>query len=237
MKFLSVLLLVLLAFTSCSTTKVDSQIMVSGRCELEIDPDMATLSIGVNERGETTKEAQENVNVKLAAVLSILKDEYKIDKNDIKTTNMSVYPEYSWIDGKQVLIGQKASQSIEVTIRNLPLISSIFDDLTEVSGINISNINLDSSKKSEYLSLARKFATDDARKRADDYSANQSLKSGRVISITEKGFDGSRYAIPVNSTAAKSLAMEDAIVESDYHFSKISVSAEVDVVFELESNK
>ena len=238
MRILSIFIVVLLLFTSCTSLSVNSQVMVSGRCELEIEPDILTFSLSVTERGETTKEAQEGVNNKVSRALSILKDQYLIDKKDIKTTYMSVYPENSWIDGKQVLIGQKASQSIEVTVRDISCMSEIFDSLTEVSGISISNINLDSSKKDEYLALARKNATDDARRRADDYGASQNMKSGKVLSIVEKGFNSQNVGIG-NSMFIKASAasMDNETANTDYHFSSITVSAEVDAVFELVSDK
>ena len=237
MRILSFFIVVLLALTSCTSLNVNSQIMVSGKSELEIEPDILTFSISISERGETTKEAQENTNIKVSRVLSILKDEYLIDKKDIKTTYMSVYPENSWIDGKQVLIGQKASQSIDVTIRDITLMSEIFDSLTEVSGISISNITLDSSKKDEYIALARKNATDDARRRADDYVVNQELKSGKIISITEKGFDSQNVRIGNSMFAKAAAVMDSELSTTDYHFSSITVSAEIDAVFELVSNK
>lgn len=237
MRILSFFIVVLLALTSCTSLNVNSQVMVSGKSEIEIEPDIVTFSISISERGETTKEAQENTNIKVSKVLSILKDEYSIDKKDIKTTYMSIYPENSWIDGKQVLIGQKASQSIDVTIRDITLMSEIFDSLTDVSGISISNITLDSSKKDEYISLARKNATDDARRRADDYVADQNLKSGKIISITEKGFDSQNVRVGNSMFLKATAVMDSEAASTDYHFSSITVSAEIDVVFELVSNK
>ena len=69
--------------------------MVSGRAEIEVQPDMATFSLSVTERADTTKEAQESVNIKISKVIDILMSEYSIDRNDIKTTYMNISPEYS----------------------------------------------------------------------------------------------------------------------------------------------
>ena len=64
--------------------------MVSGRAEIEVQPDMATFSLSVTERADTTKEAQESVNIKISKVIDILMSEYIIDRNDIKTTYMNI---------------------------------------------------------------------------------------------------------------------------------------------------
>lgn len=235
MKHFCLILLVLsLLFTSCSTLdKGERTIMVSGRAEIEVQPDMATFSLSVTERADTTKEAQESVNIKISKVIDILMSEYNIDRNDIKTTYMNISPEYSWQDGKQNLVGQKANQSVEITIRDISILSAIFDSITRVSGISISNISLDSTQRESYLSQARKEAVENARERANDYAASQGLKSGDVINITEKSFDSASVRIG-NAVMAKAVMMDESVSTStEYYFSLVKVSSDVDAVFEL----
>ena len=207
--------------------------MVSGRAEIEVQPDMATFSLSVTERADTTKEAQESVNIKISKVIDILMSEYIIDRNDIKTTYMNISPEYSWQDGKQNLIGQKANQSVEITVRDISTLSSVFDSITQVSGISISNISLDSTQRASYLSQARKEAVENARERANDYATSQGLRAGDVINITEKSFDSTSVRIG-HAVMAKAMMLDESVnASTEYYFSSIKVSSEIDGVFEL----
>jgi len=44
---------------------------------------------------------------------------FKISEKDSSTSAINLSPEYDFIDGVQILKGQRASQSLDVTIRNL----------------------------------------------------------------------------------------------------------------------
>ena len=138
------------------------------------------------------------------------------------------------MDGKQVLQGQRATQTISVTLRDLEALGNVLDSLSEISGISVGSISLDSSVRSDSLSSARALAMEDARARAEDYAAAEGLKVGGVSSVTEAGSDSSAYRLgnAVMKTAAVAADMEG--VSTGYYLSTITVTSDVDVEFFLQ---
>ena len=235
MRKTALIILTSLLLASCATLgSPNGTIRVSGSARVEIEPDMATFSFTVTERAETTREAQERANVNVQCAYWILTDNYGIDARDIATTYMNISPEYSWTDGKQVLQGQRATQTISVTLRDLEALGNVLDSLSEISGISVGSISLDSSVRSDSLSSARALAMEDARARAEDYAAAEGLKVGGVSSVTEAGSDSSAYRLgnAVMKTAAVAADMEG--VSTGYYLSTITVTSDVEVEFFLQ---
>lgn len=235
MRKTALIILTSLLLASCATLgSPNGTIRVSGSARVEIEPDMATFSFTVTERAETTREAQERANVNVQFAYRILTENYGIDVRDIATTYMNLSPEYSWMDGKQVLQGQRATQTISVTLRDLEALGNVLDSLSEISGISVGSISLDSSVRSDSLSSARALAMEDARARAEDYAAAEGLKVGGVSSVTEAGSDSSAYRLgnAVMKTAAVAADMEG--VSTGYYLSTITVTSDVEVEFFLQ---
>ena len=235
MRKTALIILTSLLLASCATLgSPNGTIRVSGSARVEIEPDMATFSFTVTERAETTREAQERANVNVQSAYRILTENYGIDASDIATTYMNISPEYSWTDGKQVLQGQRATQTISVTLRDLEALGNVLDSLSEISGISVGSISLDSSVRSDSLSSARALAMEDARARAEDYAAAEGLKVGGVSSVTEAGSDSSAYRLgnAVMKTAAVAADMEG--VSTGYYLSTITVTSDVEVEFFLQ---
>ena len=235
MRKTALIILTSLLLASCATLgSPNGTIRVSGSARVEIEPDMATFSFTVTERAETTRVAQERANVNVQCAYRILTENYGIDARDIATTYMNISPEYSWTDGKQVLQGQRATQTISVTLRDLEALGNVLDSLSEISGISVGSISLDSSVRSDSLSSARALAMEDARARAEDYAAAEGLKVGGVSSVTEAGSDSSAYRLgnAVMKTAAVAADMEG--VSTGYYLSTITVTSDVEVEFFLQ---
>ena len=235
MRKTALIILTSLLLASCATLgSPNGTIRVSGSARVEIEPDMATFQFTVTERAETTREAQERANVNVQLAYRILTENYGIDARDIATTYMNLSPEYSWMDGKQVLQGQRATQTISVTLRDLEALGNVLDSLSEISGISVGSISLDSSVRSDSLSSARALAMEDARARAEDYAAAEGLKVGGVSSVTEAGSDSSAYRLgnAVMKTAAVAADMEG--VSTGYYLSTITVTSDVEVEFFLQ---
>ncbi|MGN0905607.1 MAG: SIMPL domain-containing protein [Bullifex sp.] len=236
MRKTALIILTAVLLSSCATTSADQgTIRVSGSARVETEPDMASFSLTVSERAETTREAQELTNLKVGIAYKVLTADYGIAEKDIATTYMNLSPEYSWIDGKQVLQGQKATQTISVRLRDLSALGDVIDSLSEISGISVGSISIDSSTRSSCLSDARMLAVQDARARAEDYARAEGLTVGAVSSITESGSDSSAYRIgnAVMKTAAPAYDMAES-VSTGYYLSSIAVTSDVEVEFFIE---
>ncbi len=79
---------------------------------------MVRLTVSMNKTERTTRLAQEAVGKMAAQVLAILKDS-GIEDKDIMTASLRFSPEYTWRNGRSVLVGQRADQSIDFAVRGI----------------------------------------------------------------------------------------------------------------------
>ncbi len=82
------------AVSSPSGEDERSKISVTTTESVQVVPDIATITLGVNTQGATADEAQKQNNTTSAAVLEAIKAQGITDDN-IQTSNISVYPDYN----------------------------------------------------------------------------------------------------------------------------------------------
>ena len=234
-KIIVLSLAVLLAFTSCQSMddSPSGTVSVSGSGSVSVEPDMASFSVSIEQTAETTAEAQSQTNARMEKVYSILHDEYGIPAEDIRTTGMSMYPEYRYEDGVQILIGQTSSQSASVTVRNLDDLARIVDSLSAVTGISLSSISLDASDREAVRNEARLLAVQNALEKAKLYAEAAGMSLGDAVTISENGsyYASNRIQPVLLSAAAKD---ESSLTSSaSFYAGDLEVSADVNVTFEM----
>ena len=174
-----------------------NSISVSGTGEAVSIPDLASFSFSVSADAKTVSDAQEQVTEKMDDILAGLKA-LGIDEKDVKTTNYSVWPKYSYeiaalypctqyscppSPGKQVPDGYTASHSVSVKIRKTedagPALALVGDKgATELSGISFTVDDPD-----KILEEARADAIADAKGKAKRLSKELGVRLVRVVSF------------------------------------------------------
>ena len=181
--------------SSCMATRdMVRTLEVSGTGEVQLTPDIASFSIQVSELGKTTRDAQNLANVKMAEILKVLSS-HGVEAKDIATAALNLRPSYLWIENKQVLEGQVASQTLSVTLRDLSLLGQVIDELGEVSGIYLNSVQLDKADKSEALLEARKKAVAHALSKAEVYAGSSNMSVGKPITLSESSVASNPYAV------------------------------------------
>ena len=200
---------------------------------VKVVPDGVQFNFSVFAVEATSKSASERANV-LANQAREALDESKIDKEDISTQNVSVYPEYSYSpEGKQTLIGFRAAQSFAVTLRDTEEAGAVVDAVlllvgTDLTIDTLAPILLDTS---DALEQARENAIKLAKKKAEDYADLLDVELGDVISVRE--FSGSS-SIPQpwlrDMATADSLESTKTVV--DLGTQEVTVTVEVRWAFD-----
>lgn len=121
-KFLSLLFVLLLMLPAAALA--DTKIAVTGSATVQAEPDMVTLSLGVEETKGDVAAAQALVNEKLAAVVEALKNA-GIDEKDVQTGYYSIYNNYNYDDPSD--IQYVASCSLNVIVRDLSKAGEMID--------------------------------------------------------------------------------------------------------------
>ena len=111
-----------------------------------------------------------------------------IATKDIKTSSLTVYPEYNYTQDKgQVLTGYRATQSFTVVIRKAENAGTVIDAVVAAGNeaVQINGVYPFLSNGAAATEQARAAAVADAKARATSYAKLLGESLGRVIYLTE----------------------------------------------------
>ena len=169
------------------TQPIETGVTVEATGSVKVVPDGVQFNFSVFAVEATSRSASQRANV-LADQAREALDNAGIDKKDIATQNISVYPEYSYTqDGKQTLIGFRAAQSFVVTLRDTQKAGSAVDEVVLMVGTDLTidtltPILLDTK---DAVEQARENAIKLAKQKAKDYANLLGVELGPVISVRE----------------------------------------------------
>lgn len=180
--FLIALVSVAVAQECCGLNKI----IVTGNAEIKVKPDYATIEIGAEAQEKTTSAALQSLNKKIDALLKIIKAQGIADK-DYSTSSLRLTQAYDYQNGENTLVGQKASQTFSVKIRDITAdgasIGKLIDAASAIDGIIVNGVTFDQSDRTLGVKQARKAAYDAAKKKADEYSELTGQRSRRAVRI------------------------------------------------------
>ena len=174
------------------TQPIETGVTVEATGSVKVVPDAVQFNFSVFAIDTTSSSALERATG-LASQARKALEKAKIDKDDIATQSVSIYPEYSYSqDGKQNLIGFRATQSFAVTLRDTTSAGEVVDAVvasvgTDLSIDTLSPILIDSKDAAEQ---ARESAIKLAKKKAEDYADLLGVDLGNVISVREFATSG-----------------------------------------------
>ncbi len=161
--------------------KIQPQISVSGEGIVKVIPDEAILSIAVETKGEVSAKVKKDNDVVIDKVLKYLKTT-KINQKDIKSERVSLYPQYDYNKKKNYYM---ASQTINITLRDLSQYEVIMDELVKLGINRVNGVTFQSSEIEKLKSEARVLAIKDAQKKANDYAGALGQKAGKAIMVSD----------------------------------------------------
>lgn len=149
-------------------------------------PDRAWVTVGIEARARTSKEAQQQAAATMNAIVKALRAQ-GLDEDDIRTTSYNVNPEWEYRDSRRRLIGYVASNHLEVTIDDLAKVGPVIDAASEAGANNIGGVRfgLKDREQAEMDALAR--AVKDAQMRAKVAVEAAGRNLGQVVRIDETG--------------------------------------------------
>ncbi len=170
-----------------SNTMADNNtIAVDGTAKTFVKPDTASVSFNITKKAPTTDTAMNSVNKRMAELIGQL-NKIGVAKKDIKTTNYSVYPEYSYNNGKQNFEGYRVSNSVKVIIRDLKRSSDVLA-LVNTAGVdNLSQLVFYVDDVDSIKEQLRTEAINDAKDKAKKIAKDLGVKLGSVVRFDEFG--------------------------------------------------
>jgi uncharacterized protein YggE len=214
-RYFGVLLVLISVFVSGCNKETERQnqstISVFGTGTVFVQPDVIQMSITLSNVAQTTKMAREEVSRMVRQALKILKDANIEDKN-INTASLTFSSEYEYTN-KRTLIGQRAQQSITFSVEGITngteKVSAIIDQLIQINGIELNQVNYSVKNTAEYYIKSRELAYKKAVEKANQYAELSKLKITKVLSISDQG---TQQVLPMSNRFNRQLAdvtMED----------------------------
>ena len=193
-----------------SAATPERYVTVNAEGIVQVTPDAVRINASVSLVAGTSALALSKTSTAAAKVRAALVAK-KIATKDIKTTSISVYPEYNYTQDKgSVQIGYRASQSFEVIVRNAASAGAVVDDVVAAVGDDVqiqgaTPFVLDSAKAT---ASARAAAVANARAKAKSYATLLGVKLGKVTYLVENSSPSSYTPIMGVAKASDSMATE-----------------------------
>jgi uncharacterized protein len=200
---LAILALFLLAETITITknsarpsTPATDVITVQGNGQAALPPDVARVSFTVQNTATTVADAQAATTKQVDAALDFVKGQGVAEK-DIKTLSYNISPQYAYpnpcpqgahcpaYSGAPKIIGYQVSESIQVTIRNLPLVGALLGGLgtLEIQNVNGPDFVLDDATAG--YNAARADAINKAKEQAGLLEKQLGVSLGKIVNFSE----------------------------------------------------
>jgi uncharacterized protein len=146
---------------------ITNSIAVQGEGKVFAQPDVFLLDLNVSKLANSTATAQTQTKQVMDQVISLAKD-LGIDAKDIQTANLSIFPEYDYLNGTQTIKGYRANHSLTLKIRKLESVDAIIPKISFDNDIQISSMRYDIDDKTAFYSQARKLAYEKAEQKAKE---------------------------------------------------------------------
>ena len=210
------------AVAQTATYSSTETITVVGQGSVQIQPDVAQVSIGVETSAPTVSEAVDENDSKMQAILDALKALGVADK-DIQTMNYSIqlnrYPEAAPLPGATDEAAQpvyQVSNMANVTIRNLDKVGDVLDAVVEAGANSIWGVSFSLDDPKPAQEEARVKAIADAEARAGALAELTGVTLGPVMSVSEVMGAGIPSPVVVERAAMGGGSISPGEVEISY---------------------
>lgn len=170
------------------TTVSERLIHVTGEGRIAAQPDTAVLRLGVQTEADTAVDALDDNNVRMQGVISATLGA-GVAEADIQTQGLRLQPVYETGGSTttETLTGYRASNIVEVTVRDLENLGALLDTAVEAGGNTIESIRFEISDRAALLEQAREAAMSDATAKAEQLTDLAGAGLGEVVTINEFG--------------------------------------------------
>ena len=200
-------------------------IHVSGRGELQAEPDMARLTLQVTREGQDAAALKQSLDDVTRQVLK-LTGSLGIAREDVTAAVVDIQPRYRRGTGPSVIDGVRASRTISVVLRNLDGYGDLLNGSLQLGVNTVSGTQLDSSERDTLEKRALELAMANARDEAQRVAAGFGVRAGMLLDV-QVGAQSFRPQLALR-------AMESSAGD-DFSAGQITITRDVQATFAIES--
>lgn len=190
-------------------------VTVNGAGQATLPPDVARVSFTVQNTAPAVADAQAATTKQANAVLGVVKAQGIVDK-DVKTLSYNISPQYSYPRpcaagvacppySTPTVTGYQVSESIQVTVRDLPSVGTLLADLGKLSVQNVSGPSFALDDPTAGYDAARADAITKAKAQAALLAGQLGVHLGKIVNFSESS---GNYPTPIYAMAASSAKSE-----------------------------
>jgi uncharacterized protein YggE len=233
---LLVALLLVLPVAACdadSTKPETPTLTVSATGSLDVFPDTAFVTVGMETAGKSLSEAQRKNSVVMQKVMERFR-ELKIDKERIQTSSFTVTPQYKPQPPRRSeppeIIGYTVSNTVTVEVRDLEKVATVIDEALVAGSNHFEGLQWALRDEQQARLRALKIAAAKAREKAMALSEALNVKLVRLMTVNEGGqvIRPLSYAVPPMSAMAETPRAEPPISSGE-----MKVEATVTLIYEI----
>lgn len=153
--------------------------------QVEVTPDMATVSTGVTTDAPTAVEAMRRNAAEMDRLVAQIRA-LGIAQKDIQTQRISLNPRYDYQrDSKPRFLGYQASNQVTVKIRDIDRTGAILDAMVAAGANNINGPHFGLQDDTEVKAEARRRALANGKRQAEEYARAAGYTGVRLLQIGE----------------------------------------------------
>lgn len=168
-----------------------AEIVVTGRAEKFVRPDLAVLNFGVKTESETAAQAMSDNSALINRVIRALKEDVGLAEENLKTVYFNISPRYEWREGEgrstgeRLLVGYEAEQTLEVRIRDLDKVSLAIEKASLQGANQIGGLRFAVEDEDSVRESIREEAIAQARDRAEVLAEQLGVRLVRIVGFRE----------------------------------------------------
>ena len=139
---------------------------VSGEGKLAVQPDQANIKLGVLTEDNELMKAQEQNAAAISNVKKAL-NAIGITDQQIQTSDFTIFPQYDFVDGKQIFRGYRVEHILGITVDEIENTGLVVDTAVNNGANTIRGIHFEAENQSELYQQALSLAVMDAYKKAE----------------------------------------------------------------------
>lgn len=221
-------------YAGVMTAEGQRRISVSGSGEVEIEPTIGNVRLGVNVVRRTADDALDEA-ARLVAQLSDAIAGIGIDRDDITTGRFSIQAEYdrSSAGRSSHPVGFRASYTVHILVREIDRTGDVVGAAVNAGANTIESVWFVAENYDEARNRARELAFEDARQKADQLVQLAAARLGEVLRINDDSYSPRRGYSSKSGGAVYQLR-EMSAQSPNFNPDDLTVSVNLHIVWALE---
>jgi len=220
---------------AASSLPDNRHIVVKGEAVVRTAPDRADITLEFEAVKAESVQAKQQVDAQVNELLAGL-NKFSVDEKSISAGRIFVEPNMRYDENdNQVKDGFRATRKVKVSLKKLSLLDGFLNFALKVGVNQIEQIQLLSTKASDYEQAALDKAVANAKQQGSRLASAFEAKLGRVYSIQSQEV-GSHFGYGSNTNIERIMVTGsriNTVPEGKYLQESITFRASVNVVFDL----